>query len=417
MRQVGPSSTPSPERSDRLVDRTRAPRPAGPNGRQERVTRVDREALQEDAQQTMTAFVESCVETVTDSAQNVVRRSKGRPHARHLLRLLADKRNILITTHEHPDPDALASSLALSTLLSAKLPGAKVSISFKGRAGGGINEIFVQTVNLKPVPWDEAALPQYDAIVLVDTQPPFSNSPLPPGVLPTAVIDHHRSRGRRPKCPFCDIRPDVGSTSSIVFSYFMEVEQPISRDLGATLLFGIESDLAGAAGTPGELDNVALSGLTLVADTRKLYRMRYAPLPQAYFRAYANGVQNAMVYEQALTSFLDTIDSPEQPAVIADFLLRYDKVQWALVTAVYNGHLVMSLRTNDLRLSAADLMRRLTRNLGEGGGHRSKAGGAVKLANGSPTEIDRIRTIIRQRYLRALRITTKTGQRLVTRPE
>ena len=42
-----------------------------------------------------------------------------------------------------------------------------------------------------------------------------------------------------------------GATSSIIFSYFMELEAPIKPDLGATLLFGIESDLAGAAGTTG----------------------------------------------------------------------------------------------------------------------------------------------------------------------
>src|SRR5690606_39638589 len=68
--------------------------------------------------------------------------------------------------------------------------------------------------------------------------------------------------------------------SSIIFSYFMELEVPISRDLGAMLLFAIESDLAGAAGTPGELDNIALSSLTLIADPRKLYKMRYVDLPQ-----------------------------------------------------------------------------------------------------------------------------------------
>ena len=56
-----------------------------------------------------TAFVESCVETVADSAVAVERRSRGRPRAKKLLELLADKKNVLVTTHQHPDPDALAS--------------------------------------------------------------------------------------------------------------------------------------------------------------------------------------------------------------------------------------------------------------------------------------------------------------------
>src|SRR6185503_17771308 len=108
-----------------------------------------------------------------------------------------------------------------------------------------------------------------------------------------------RSRARRPKCAFCDVRNDVGATASIIFSYFMELEQPISPDLGATLLLAIESDLAGAAGQPGELDNIALSSLTLIADTRKLYKMRYAELPQDYFISYAQGLNNAVFYDSA----------------------------------------------------------------------------------------------------------------------
>jgi phosphoglycolate phosphatase len=366
----------------------------------------------------MTAFVESCVGTVTGSAVAVARRSQGKPHARALLKVLSDRRNILITTHEHADPDALGSCLALSTLLSAKLKDAKVSVSIKGRFGGGVNDLFVQLTNLKPVPWDDASVRAYDAIVLLDTQPTFANNPLPAGVAPTAVIDHHRSgRGRRPKCAFCDVRPDVGATGSIIFSYFMELEQPISRDLGATLLFAIESDLAGAAGTPGELDNMALSSLTLIADTRKLYRMRYAPLPESHFVAHAQAIQNATYVGEALISYLDNIDSPEKPAVLADFLLRFDKVQWSLVTAVMDGQLVLSLRTNSTKTSAADIMRRLVRNMGEGGGHRTKAGGTVKLANGSPTEVERIRHTIRRRYLRALKVPPGRALRLVPRAE
>ena len=90
--------------------------------------------------------------------------------------------------------------------------------------------------------------------------------------------------------------------------------------------------------------------------------MRYAPLPKDYFKTYANALQNAMLYDNAIVTYCETVDSPEQPAVLADFLLRYDKVNWALSAAVYKDYLVYSLRTNDPRRSAADIMRRLMRN-------------------------------------------------------
>ena len=71
-----------------------------------------------------------------------------------------------------------------------------------------MNEQFAKLTELNPLPWDDAALLAVDAIVLMDTQPGFGNSPLPPTVQPLVVIDHHRpGRGGRakPKCAFCEV--------------------------------------------------------------------------------------------------------------------------------------------------------------------------------------------------------------------
>jgi nanoRNase/pAp phosphatase (c-di-AMP/oligoRNAs hydrolase) len=289
-------------------------------------------------------------------------------------------------------------------------------MSVKGTVGGGVNEAFVRNSNLHLIPWRDSALANYDAIILTDVQPMFSYSPLPPDHSPLAVIDHHRNRSK-PHVPFCDIRTDVGASSSIIFSYFMEVEQPISPDLAATLLYGVESDLAGAAGQPGDLDNIALSSLTLLANPRKLYQMRYVDLPQAYYLCYHSGLSNALYYDEAIMSHLDVIDTPEKPAIIADFLLRFEPIQWALVTAAYENRLVLSLRTSSSKLSAADMIRRLLRGAGEGGGHRTKAGGFIPLETNSPTEIERKRTVLRRRYLRALGIRQTQGKRLIPKAE
>jgi nanoRNase/pAp phosphatase (c-di-AMP/oligoRNAs hydrolase) len=362
----------------------------------------------------MTAFVESCVETVADSARVLERRTRHRLRAGKLLRLLGPKKKILITTHMHPDPDALASSMGLAYLLRTKLPASSVTLSFKGMVGGGLNEAFARLSNIAYQPWDDDNLAGFDAIILLDCQPSFAFSPLPAGVQPIAVIDHHRARGRKPACAFCDIRTEVGATSSLIFSYFMELETPIPRDLGASLLYAIESDLAGAAGAPGDLDNLALSSLTLIADPRLLYRMRYVALPASYYNAFYRGLGHAYVYGDAVMSHLDAINSLEQPAVIADLLLRVEGAQWSLVTAVFEKSLVLSLRTSSTKMSAADMMKRLVRNLGDGGGHRTKAGGGIKLETGSAAEIERLRNTLRRRYLRSLGQKPQTrGNKLV----
>src|SRR5450432_774540 len=111
-----------------------------------------------------TAFVDSCIQTAAGQAAAAHRSTRGRPRARKLLKILADKKNILVTTHQHPDPDALASSLALCALLRTKLKDAHVSMSIKGKIGGGVNDAFTRHTQMNLVPWEDYRLNEYDAI-------------------------------------------------------------------------------------------------------------------------------------------------------------------------------------------------------------------------------------------------------------
>ena len=365
-------------------------------------------------------FVESCIETAEDSARAAEKAQSKKSHARKLLKLLAKRANILVTCHMHPDPDALGSAAGMQHLLREKLPDAKVTMSVKGQVGGGINDAFARYAKLDLEPWPPGDLSEYDAIILLDGQPTFPTCPLPAGRPPTAVIDHHRSRRKNPDCDYCDIRPDVGATASIVFGYFAELEVAVPPVLSAVLLYAIESDLAGAAGTPSELDTVALANLTLTADTRRLYKMRNVSLPQSYFAGYAAALTNAVSYGEVMITALGLVGSLEKPAVMADFLLRYDGADWVLVTALHdedaNGtadRLVLSLRTIRGTRSAGEVMRNLMKNLGEGGGHKTKAGGFVPLPEGTSDELAKLRAKIKRRLLRELGVADARGRRLL----
>lgn len=344
-------------------------------------------------------FIDSCVAASVDSARSVARSARGRPTAQKLIKLLSTKRRILISTHMHPDPDALASSIGLRALIQHALPDSDVTVAIKGTFGGGLNMGFAKLSDLELAPWDDARLPEFEAIVLTDVQPNFAYSPLPAGMAPLAIVDHHRSRGRRPKVPFCDIRTDVGAAASIVFGYLMELDVPIDPTLAATLLYAIETDLSGAAGQPGELDNIALSSLTLRADPRKLYQMRHSPLPQAYFATMHRGLSSAMLAPPVLATHLGEVETPEMPAVIADSLLRLDGIDWVLTTALHNGRFVLSLRTQG-KGNAGELIRSLVDRLGEGGGHRTKAGGFIRAERAR--SIEKICKLLRTRLARAV---------------
>ncbi len=357
----------------------------------------------------LTPFVESCVETIEGSARKLERRTRGKPKARRLLKLLAGKKNILVTTHKHPDPDALASAMALGILLRAKLPDAHITVSVQGELTSGINAAFSRLAHLDLERWSDRRVHEADAVILTDVQPDFAYSPLPDDVTPIAVVDHHRSKRKARGVPFFDVRPDIGSTSSLVFSYFMELEEDINPELAATLLYAIESDLAGAAGTPSDMDNLALSSLTLRADRYLLYRMRYVELPRSYYVSFADGVNQAVMYDDTfLVTHLGEIDTLEKPAVIADFLLRLDGARWVLVTALHEGRVVCSLRAKHNKVPAADIMRKLVYRIGEGGGHKTKAGGFVPLTGPAGNTPAAIQKTLIKRLLRLVGLPAKT---------
>lgn len=350
------------------------------------------------------------------SAKHHAKQSSDRSRVEQLLADLRDKDKILVTTHIDPDPDALASAIGLSYLLHVLLPDSKITTSFAGALGGGLNSVFASYSLPLYVSWSKVDLASFDAICLLDCQPAFTNSPLPPDVCPLAVIDHHpAARGKICHSPFIDVRRKVGASCSIIYSYFSALNVAIPKDIAALMLYGIESDLAGAAGHPGELDNTALSALTLTADMRKLYRIRFVDLSRSYYQAYYAAMQNAVIYDHAMVSHLHNIDSPEQPAVMADFLLRYENVTWVMVSALSGKALVLSLRTTqETPHSAGSVISHILAGIGNGGGHPTKAGGYIPLKDHKATTINQMRNTIKRRFLAALGIRGAKPQHLIT---
>jgi nanoRNase/pAp phosphatase (c-di-AMP/oligoRNAs hydrolase) len=340
------------------------------------------------------------------------RRHRSAP-VRRLLAVLSDKKRVLVTTHMYPDPDALASSTAIVKLLRDRLNAVRVDMSIKGALTGGVNEGFARLTDFDLQPWDDARLGDYDAIVLLDCQPSFPYSPLPDGTPVTAVIDHHRIRGRRPVGPFVDIRSDIGAASTIAHEYLVDAGVAIPPELAASLLYAIESDIAGAAGAPNELDTFAVAQLTVIADARRLHEMRHAPLPATFFITLHRAISDARFLPPLLVTHLGDVMTPEMPAVIADWMLRFDRVDWALVSAVHENRLLLSLRTHG-RLSAGEAMRKLVGKLGEGGGHRTKAGGFIRLDDAQDQTVQRAWARIRKRAMQLLDVPTgKPFERLL----
>src|SRR5205814_3747631 len=139
---------------------------------------------------------------------------------------LQGRQSVLIYTHDNPDPDSLAAALALGRLFEHEL-SARVTLTHGGIVGRAQNRAMVETLKMPLVQAERVEPDQFDIIGLVDSQPETGNNSLPLDHRIDIVVDHHPPRAGSARAPWCDIRPDLGATSTIIFGYLQERKVPI----------------------------------------------------------------------------------------------------------------------------------------------------------------------------------------------
>jgi nanoRNase/pAp phosphatase (c-di-AMP/oligoRNAs hydrolase) len=126
--------------------------------------------------------------------------------------------SILILPHNNPDPDAIASAVALRFLLAERL-AVEARIAYLGIIGRAENTALVRYLGHPLRRLTASDLRASDSIALVDTQPGAGNVTLPPESRIAIVIDHHPPRETTAAADFADIRPEVGATSTMLTEY------------------------------------------------------------------------------------------------------------------------------------------------------------------------------------------------------
>lgn len=327
--------------------------------------------------------------------------------ARALLGLLSSRKRLLVLTHNNPDPDSLASALGLQRLAWEKLRMPS-RFGLSGRVMRAENRTMVQCLGLEMVPVENLRIDDYDCIAMVDTQPGFGHTTVPPDREVDLVIDHHVP----PENPlevgadaFVDIRTDAGATSSMVTEYLMDLGVPVPADVATALFYGIKTDTADLARNASPLDQRAYDFLSSRVDRQKLAQITTPDLPLEYYRTLRDALNNMRVYDNVVLCSLGRIDSPEMVAEVADLLLRLEGKQ-----AVFCGGLVgktyyVSVRTELRGRDAYDLIRDALGGEGSFGGHGMVAGGCIELPDDSPRTLRRLERRLEKNILRSMSVT------------
>jgi nanoRNase/pAp phosphatase (c-di-AMP/oligoRNAs hydrolase) len=328
------------------------------------------------------------------------------------LAAVRDAARIVLVSHVHPDPDSLGSMFGLAHLIETKLDIPTV-MTRDGLISRAENRAMVDVLHLDLIPMDELEQKPGDAVVMVDSQPKTGRHSFDGEIPVTAVLDHHETPGDLSDVPFTDLRPTLGATCTLVTKYLQEQKVPPPEKVATALLYGIETELTGYPREAGAADDEALIRLYPLADKDLLAQIRNARLPHSHFECLLQALQSSFLYDRLVISWVNPLPQPEQAAEVVDFMIRFDKVDWAVCGGVFENQLILSVRSALPHAKGGELLRQVVGKLGKAGGHDRRAGGAIPLTSTSESAIEDLQSELRKRFLRVLKIDEQRGQRLV----
>ncbi|RJO74557.1 MAG: phosphoesterase [Myxococcales bacterium] len=307
----------------------------------------------------------------------------------------------LVALHDNPDPDCIAAGLCMSKILTAAY-GVPCVIAYGGILGRAENRQMAASCGIPLVRAGTIKKEEFDFIVTVDSQPGAGNTFVDGRRTVNAVIDHHRRLPTTRAIPWVDIRLKYGATGTITLEYVLAHKLDLTAKEATALFYALKSETQDLGRESGAADRRAYFFLFSQVDFKLLYEIVYAELSRDYFRALHHGLQHARIYNDALVTSLDEIDTPDSVAEAADRLLRLKGIKWTFVTGRHNDRAYFSIRTSYRDANAGELIQQVAADLGKGGGHEMIAGGRVDLTK-IKLDYPQLAEELAARFLRALR--------------
>jgi nanoRNase/pAp phosphatase (c-di-AMP/oligoRNAs hydrolase) len=303
-----------------------------------------------------------------------VGRSLTRARVQQYQRYLADADRVLILLHNDPDPDAMASGLALRNILRRTK-----ATAILGTLQGVTRPENLRMANLLDIQVEAitpASLGEFERIAVVDVQPHYFGELLERVDL---VIDHHPPQPGY-SAVFKDIRADYGSTSTILTEHLRAVDVNISERTATALLYAIKSDTLFFNRQANRVDLEAFSFLYPLADATLIRKMEGAEITFERLDHVMRAVSAGRRDEQVYCAFLGQTAREDLIAYVADFFLQLEDVKWTIIAGVVNEMLVMSVRNLGYSRNAGEFVRKWFADVGSAGGHRAMAKAVVPMA-------------------------------------
>ncbi|HEX6558785.1 MAG TPA: DHH family phosphoesterase [Longimicrobiales bacterium] len=284
--------------------------------------------------------------------------------------------DVPILLHPDPDPDALASALAVRALLRRTPMAAPIITT--GEMTRPENRRMAELLRMRVTVVTREEVQKLDRVIAVDCFPDLDEAASPPSL---AVIDHHPHDSLSAPA-FLDLRPSYGATATMMTEYLrLEDERRIAGPLATALLYGIKTDTDSLDRGSIAADVEAYAFLQNHADLTLLRQLERPSYSIETARLYGAALTNMQSVEDVAIAFLGTLPEADAHVLadIADFCLALEEITWAVAAAEIEDQLVLTIRHLGGEPGAGELAQAISAENGQGGGHASMARAVVPL--------------------------------------
>jgi nanoRNase/pAp phosphatase (c-di-AMP/oligoRNAs hydrolase) len=285
--------------------------------------------------------------------------------------MVRDNDTLAILMFGSPDPDAVASAMALREILNQTKPLEKCIFVATEPVIRHQNAEFIREMKVEIQMLDRVDLNEFRLIAIVDGQPTFFGDKIGE-VKPQIVLDHHPCKTVW-HASLADVRPGYGALSTMMTEYLLAARAKIPKRLYTALLYGIRSDTVNFE-RDVSLEDIGAYYLTFSRANRELIRrIELNQIPEKFLKHFDYACQHKRRYRDRVIIFLGIVESPDACVQVADFFLRVINIFYVIIAGIVKDRMVIIFRGDGYRQDCGAIARKAFGMFGTAGGHRSAA--------------------------------------------
>jgi nanoRNase/pAp phosphatase (c-di-AMP/oligoRNAs hydrolase) len=287
-----------------------------------------------------------------------------------------------IVTSRAPDPDSIASAVALKAIAESR--GVEADIVYVGDIGLQENRAFVNLLGIELLPYGETDMATYDTVALVDHAQ--SSERAIEG--PVDIYIDHAEPELEYDAAFSDIRPNVSSTSTILTKYIQEFDLSLDQPVATALLYGIRAETLDFKRDTTPADLTAAAYLYPFADHDTLEQVESPSMSPETLDVLADAIRNREVRGSHLVSNAGFIRNHDALTEAAQHLLNLEGITTTSVFGVADDTIYLAARSKDIRMNIGSLLEDAFEGIGETAGHATDASAEIPLGIFTGIETD-----------------------------